>query len=151
MKKLFLLYVFFISTYSFACSCAKFGTPFHLYSSSELVADVTFTKVYPDLKNKNSPYINVDLKFNEIFKGEQIKNIKVYDAIFEGEKIYGSFTSCSLGAKVGQRMIVFMKKDKEGLFVLHYCDHKIYNNHKKFYESKSLLNVIKEKKLIEYP
>jgi hypothetical protein len=151
MKKRFLLYLFFVSTYTFACSCAKFGTPFHLYSSSELVADVTFTKVYPDLENKNSPYINVDLKFNEIFKGKRIKNIKVYGAIFEGEKIYGSFTSCSLGAKVGQRMIVFMKKNEEGLFVLHYCDHKIYEENRfsgiSFNESKNILRLIKTKDL----
>lgn len=147
MKKLFLLFVFFISTYSLACSCMNFGTPFHAYSSSELVADVTFTKVYPDLKNKNSPYINVDLKYNEVFKGNAIKTIKVYGAIFEGKKIYGSWTSCSLGAKEGQRMIVFMKQDKDGLFVLHYCSHKIYEQSRAsgigFNDSKNILRKLK--------
>ena len=153
MKKLILLFTILISTYNFACSCAYFGTPFDSFSSADLVADVTFTKVYPDLKNKNSPYINVDLNFNEIFKGKAIKTIKVYGAIFEGKKMYGSFTSCSLGAKVGQRMIVFMTKDKDGLFVLHFCDHKIKEEKKlasgiSFNESKNILKLLKAKQLV---
>ena len=35
--------------------------------------------------------------------------------------------------KVGERLIIFESKDKEGNYVLHYCDHKIYSNHKKIY------------------
>lgn len=32
---------------------------------------------------------------------------------YRWKKMYGSFTSCSLGAKVGQRMVIFMKKDND--------------------------------------
>ena len=153
MKKMFLLFAILISTYNFACSCSNWGKPFDAYSSSELVADVTFTKVYPDLENKKSKYINVDLKYNEIFKGKVVKTIQVYGAIFEGNKIYGSFTSCSLGAKVGQRMIIFMNKNEKGNLTLHYCDPKInYGKENRtqivFEKSKDILRLIKAKNLI---
>ena len=48
-------------------------------------------------------------------------------------------------------MIVFMKKNEEGLFVLHYCDHKIYEENRfsgiSFNESKNILRLIKTKDL----
>lgn len=148
MKKLIIFFAVIFYSSILACSCSNYGKPFDVYSSSELVADVTITKVYPILKGKFSDqYFKIDLKYNTLYKGTSVKTMYVYGNLIINNKIYGSWTSCSMGVKVGQRMIVFMKKDKEGLFVLHYCDHKIYNNHKKFYESKSLLNVIKEKKL----
>ena len=71
----------------------------------------------------------------------------VYGNLHINNRIYGSWTSCSMGAKIGERLIIFESKDKEGNYVLHYCDHKIYSNHKKFTESKSLLKFIKEKQI----
>ena len=131
-----------------ACECGNWGKQFDSYSSSELVADVTITKVYPILKGKYSDkYFKIDLKYNELYKGTTIKTIYVYGNLHINNKMYGSWTSCSLGAKVGQRLILFESKDKEGNYVLHYCGHKIYSDHKKFTESKSLLELIKEKQI----
>lgn len=148
MKKIIQLFAFIFSVSVFACECGNWGKQFDSYSSSELVADVTITKVYPILKGEYSDkYFKIDLKYNEIYKGAPIKTMYVYGALHINNKFYGSWTSCSMGAKVGERLIIFESKDKEGNYVLHYCDHKIYSNHKKFAESKSLLKFIKEKQI----
>ena len=148
MKKFVLLFAVVFSVNVFACVCGNWGKQFDSYSSTELVADVTITRVYPVLKGKYSDkYFKIDLKYNELYKGTPIKTMYVYGALHINNKIYGSWTSCSMGAKVGERLIIFESKDKEGNYVLHYCDHKIYSNHKKFTESKSLLKFIKEKQI----
>ena len=148
MKKIIQLFAFIFSVSVFACECGNWGKQFDSYSSTELVADVTITKVYPILKGKYSDkYFKIDLKYNELYKGTPIKTMYVYGALHINNKIYGSWTSCSMGAKVGERLIIFESKDKEGNYVLHYCDHKIYSNHKNFAESKSLLKLIKEKQI----
>ncbi len=148
MKKIIQLFAFIFSVSVFACECGDWGKQFDSYSSSELVADVTITKVYPILKGEYSDkYFKIDLKYNEIYKGAPIKTMYVYGALHINNKFYGSWTSCSMGAKVGERLIIFESKDKEGNYVLHYCDHKIYSNHKKFAESESLLKFIKEKQI----
>ena len=148
MKKIIQLFAFIFSVSVFACECGNWGKQFDSYSSSELVADVTITKVYPILKGEYSDkYFKIDLKYNEIYKGAPIKTMYVYGALHINNKFYGSFSSCSMGAKVGERLIIFESKDKEGNYILHYCDHKIYSNHKKFTESKSLLKFIKEKQI----
>lgn len=148
MKKLLLLFAVIFSVHVFACVCGNWGKQFDSFSSAEIVADVTITKVYPILKGKYSDkYFKIDLKYNELYKGNPIKTMYVYGGLHIKNKIYGSWTSCSLGAKVGQRLIIFQSKDADGNYVLHYCGHKIYSEHKKFAESKSLLKLIKEKQI----
>lgn len=148
MRNFLLLFAILFSVNVFACVCGNWGKQFDSYSSTELVADVTITKVYPILKGKYSDkYFKIDLKYNELYKGTPIKTMYVYGALHINNKIYGSWTSCSMGAKEGERLIIFESKDKEGNYVLHYCDHKIYSDHKNFTESKSLLKFIKEKQI----
>lgn len=145
MKKLALFFAIIFSVNVFACECGNWGKQFDSYSSSELVADVTITKVYPILKGEYSnKYFKIDLKYNEVYKGVPIKTIYVYGALHINNKFYGSWTSCSMGAKVGQRLIIFENKDEKGNWVLGYCSHKIYSDDKKFSESKTLLKFIKE-------
>ncbi len=126
MRNFLLLFAILFSVNVFACECGNWGKQFDSYSSTELVADVTITRVYPILKGKYSDkYFKIDLKYNELYKGTPIKTMYVYGALHINNKIYGSWTSCSMGAKVGERLIIFESKDKEGNYVLHYCDHKI--------------------------
>ena len=74
MKKIIQLFAFIFSVSVFACECGDWGKQFDSYSSSELVADVTITKVYPILKGEYSDkYFKIDLKYNEIYKGTPIK------------------------------------------------------------------------------
>lgn len=149
MKKVLFILAIFLSTKILACSCINLGIQFDSYSSSELVADITITKVYPILKGKYSDkYFKIDLKYNEVYKGIPIKTMFVSGALHINNKIYGSWTSCSMGAKVGQRLIIFESKDTEGNYVLHYCDHKIYGDDKKFVFGKSVLKFIKEKNIV---
>lgn len=148
MKKVILFFAVIFSVNVFACVCGNLGKQFDSYSSSELVADVTITKVYPILKGKYSDkYFKIDLKYNEIYKGTPVKTMFVYGALHINNKFYGSFSSCSMGAKVGQRLIIFEGKDTEENYVLHYCDHKVYSDDKKFTISKSLLKFIKERQI----
>ena len=62
MKKFVLLFAVVFSFNVFACECGNWGKQFDSYSSSELVADVTITRVYPILKGKYSDkYFKIDL------------------------------------------------------------------------------------------
>ena len=47
MKKFVLLFAVVFSVNVFACVCGNWGKQFDSYSSTELVADITITKVYP--------------------------------------------------------------------------------------------------------
>ena len=76
MKKFVQLFAVVFSVNVFACVCGNWGKQFDSYSSTELVADVTITRVYPVLKGKYSDkYFKIDLKYNELYKGTPIKKI----------------------------------------------------------------------------
>lgn len=125
MKKNLILFFFTFSKLVFACSCLHFGTPFDEFSSSDLVADVTIEKVYPAEKKFEKQYYKVDLKYHKIYKGTPAKSMYVSGTITVNNKRYGSFTSCSLGFEPGQRLTIFENRDKNGLYVLHYCSKRI--------------------------
>ena len=62
MKNFLLLFAIIFSVNVFACECGNWGKQFDSYSSTELVADVTITRVYPILKGKYSDkYFKIDL------------------------------------------------------------------------------------------
>lgn len=128
MKKIVAFFIFlFCSVTVYACSCLSFGIPFNQYSSSDLVADVTITKVYPAEKKFEKQYYKVDLRYNKIFKGSPVKSMYVYGNTIINGKMHGSFTSCSLGFTVGQKLIIFENKDVGGNYMMHYCETRIKN------------------------
>ena len=78
MKKFVLLFAVVFSVNVFDCVCGNWGKQFDSYSSTELVADVTITKVYPILKGKYSDkYFKIDLKYNELYKQYFAKNFRL--------------------------------------------------------------------------
>ena len=62
---------------------------------------------------------------------------------------YGSWTSCSMGAK-GRKIIIFESKEKKETMFLIIVIIKYIVNHKKFSESKSLLKFKRKKKLQKF-
>ena len=130
---------------SLACTCMGVSVQFSLYSSSDLVADVTVERVYPAETKYDKKFYKADLKYHKIFKGSPVKTVYVNGFIFVGDKRHGSWTSCSLGLKVGQRFILFQRKTVDGKYVLGYCDQRI-NYHpeaKKSHNYKDALEILK--------
>ena len=86
---------------------------------SELVADVTITKVYPILKGKYSDkYFKIDLKYNELYKGTPIKQCMFMERFILIIR-FMVLGQVEYGAKVGERLIILrVRTKKETMFYI---------------------------------
>lgn len=128
----------------YSCSCIGSSNIFNQYSSSDLVADITVINVrFSPKKELQQAYYVVDVKYNKVYKGNQISSFHVYGKTIINGKQNGIGTSCSLSLLKNDRMILFYEKDK--INSIHLCTPKIRektNFH--FNESKKILDKISQ-------
>lgn len=139
MKKYILLLLLFTYAFGYSCVCSYLPNIFNTYSKSDLVADITIINIHP-AKNKSlsKKFYMVDVKYNTIYKGKKVDSFYVSGSKQIGEKYYGEMSSCSLGLKIGDRLIIFHTYGK--VQTLHYCTPRIDEKYQeKFLESKKIL------------
>lgn len=138
-KKLALIIALLLYSNLYCCVCSPILNIFNIYSKSELVADITVTKVRPsDDKSLVNKFYMVDVIYNTLYKGKKITSFYVSGTKLINNKYYGAMNSCSIGLEKGDRLIIF--HNSENFELLNYCTPRISCNDKtKFYDSKKIL------------
>lgn len=122
MKSILQITIFLFSIGVFACDCDEPKIT-EKYVESEFIVNVTIIKIYPNQKNEQG--YRVDIKINELFKGERLKSIYVY-----GRSDNGIGTSCDIYIPVNTKLVAYARKNKGGNFGIGMCSGLLYLNKK---------------------
>jgi hypothetical protein len=109
MKLFLLIILFFINSSVFACSCFV-NVLLDKIQNSEFIAKIKVLKVSEP--TSDGQYQNAEIEVLELFKGNNIKSIKIYSNLN---------TSCNLIVSENTTWLVFANNDKSGLMQFGYC------------------------------
>jgi hypothetical protein len=109
MKVFLLVISFFINSSVFACSCFV-NVLLDKIQNSEFIAKIKVLKVSEPMSD--GQYQNAEIEVLELFKGNNIKSIKIYSNLN---------TSCNLIVSENTTWLVFANNDKSGLMQFGYC------------------------------
>ncbi|EIJ39740.1 hypothetical protein JoomaDRAFT_2775 [Galbibacter orientalis DSM 19592] len=135
MKKILQITIFLFSIGVFACDCDPPKIT-EKYTQSDFVANVTIIKIYPNQKNKQS--YRVDIKINELYKGDRLKSIYVY-----GRSDNGIGTSCDIYIPENTSLIAYASKNKEEHYGIGMCSGLLYLNKTNQKRQKRELDILK--------
>ena len=135
MKKILQITIFLFSIGVFACDCDEPKIT-EKYVESEFVANVTILKIYPNQKNEQG--YKVDIKINELFKGERLKSIYIY-----GRSDNGIGSSCDIYIPTNTNLVAYARKNKDGNFGIGMCSGLLYLNKTNKKRQKRELEILK--------
>ena len=105
MKKkiLFSIFLFLSVVKIFACKCDSFGSIGENYSASDVIGEITVTKIYGnDLKNRT---YKADISFDKIYKGQEVKSVVVSGVLGDIQS-----PACEFQIKVGEKYLIYLTK-----------------------------------------
>lgn len=116
MRKITFIFIFFITFYSFSCSCLS-EKLVDYYQRSNFVATVSVKKVTKTTDNNG--FLTAEIEIIELFKGGSIKSIKIEN-----------YNLCTLDIYEGGVWLIFATKNENGVLYPSYCSGSLMINRK---------------------